>query len=88
MVNGHATEVTAPCPVRLCRLEGEPVRAFSGLLRVAPRPVSLRGAGRLRPAASDLRPAARVHPQRHPALLLQPRVPARTLLLIGLLQVA
>lgn len=88
LVSGHTTEVTAPCSVRFFRLEGEPVRALSGLLRVAPHPVSLRGAGRLRPAAADLRPAARVHPQRRPALLLRPRVPARTLLLIGLLQVA
>lgn len=77
-----------PCSVRLFRLEGEPVRAFSGLLHVALHPDSLCGAGRLRPAAADLRPAARVRPQRRPALLLRPRAPARTLLLIGLLQVA
>lgn len=77
---GH---VTALCS----RLEGEPVRALPRLVHLAPHPAALRGAGRLLPAAADLRPAAGVHPQRHPALLLQPGVPARCLLRVGLLQV-
>lgn len=69
------------------RLEGEPVWALSGLVCVALHPVSLRCAGCLLPAAADLRPAAGVHPQRRPALLLQPGAPARTPLHIRLLQV-
>lgn len=47
----------------------------------------MRRAGCLLPAAADLRPAARVPAQRRPALLLQPRVPARTPLRVRLLQV-
>ena len=54
---------------------------------VALHPVPVRGAGRLLPAAADLRPAAGVHPLRRPALLLRPGVRARAALHIGLLEV-
>lgn len=74
-------------PVWLYRVEGEPLRALSGLVPVALHPVSVCSAGCLRPPAADLRPAPGVHPQLRPALLLQPGAPARTALLIGLLQV-
>lgn len=56
-------------------------------MRVAFHPAAVRRAGCLLPPAADLCPAARVPPQRHPALLLRPRVPARTPLHISLLQV-
>lgn len=69
------------------RLEGEPVRALAGVVRVALHPVPLRRAGCLLPAAADLRPAAGGHPRRRAALLLQPGAPARTRLRVGLLQV-
>lgn len=72
--------------VRL-RFEGEPVRALSGLLRVALHPGSVRGARRLRAAAADLRPAVRVHPRCHPARLLRAGVPVWTRVSVGLFQV-
>ncbi|XP_035988333.1 transmembrane protein 216 isoform X1 [Fundulus heteroclitus] len=68
-------------------LEGEPLRALPVFLRVPLHPVSLRGAGRLLPAAADLRPAAGVPSQRCAALLLRPRAPARRHLHLGFLQV-
>lgn len=73
--------------VWLFRLEGELVWAFSGLLRLAFHPDPLCGAGCLLPAAADLCSAAGVPPQRRPALLLQPRVPAWTSLRVRILQV-
>lgn len=69
-------------------MEGEPVRELSGLVRGAPGPAALRRAGRLLPAAADIRPAAGVHPRRRAALLLRPGAAARTALHIHLLQVS
>lgn len=56
-------------------------------MRVAFHPDPLCGAGCLLPAAADLRSAARVPPQRRPALLLQPRVPAWSSVRVRILQV-
>lgn len=71
----------------LSRLEGEPVRALSGLVRVPPGAGPVHGAGRLRAATADLRPAAGVHPQRRPAHLLRPGAPFGTAVRLRLLQV-
>lgn len=69
------------------RLEGEPVRALSGLLRVALHPASVCGARRVRAAAADVRPEARVRPRCDPARLLRPGAPLRTGVFAGLFQV-
>lgn len=76
--------VTLPRP----RLEGEPVRALSGLLPVALPPGSVRGARRLRAAAADLRPEGGVHPGRRPARLLRAGVGAGARVFVGLFKVS
>lgn len=69
------------------RLEGEPVRALSGLLPLALHPGPVRGARRLRAAAADLRPEGGVHPGRRPAALLRAGAGAGAGVAVGLLKV-
>lgn len=63
------------------------MRALSGPVRLALRPAAVRRAGRVLPAAADLRAAAGVHPQRRAALLLRPGAAARPAVALRLLQV-
>lgn len=69
------------------RLEGEPVRALSGVLPLALHPGPVRGARRLRAAAADLRPEDGVHPGRRPAALLRAGAGAGAGVAVGLLKV-
>lgn len=63
------------------------MRARASLLRVPLRPGSVRGAGRLRAAAADLRAAAGVAPGCGAARLLWAGAPVRAGFLTGLFQV-